>query len=1065
MFDWTEQFKTALAGWRERMQRMGVTSSYAMVTASALWPIAAAARGGDWSALVTLGGALGASVGGNLIANQIQQWKDEAECVHQIAALEKDDQSREALDKILEKLGAFAEARLALAKADRMWFSQTLRAELAELGNLGRFAGQILGDGDVVISGTVEQSIIAPSNQGAINTGPGTVIQALHGDVHQHFEHPASTSPDSLTEYLTWLANDCAPLRLKAIDQGAGRPGREPLGLASVYVDLNLDMRKRTSLADELAAGGNRERYSAATASGSYGTCLVPALEAVGYHKKLVLLGAPGSGKSTLSAYLALSLAQAVSGAPNALERLGKWWKAGPLLPVRVVLRQFAAGLPKELAQGRAKHLWDFIDAELTASGLPNDTGKQLRSVSRKTGAMFLFDGLDEAADVAARSRVLEAVDDFSKGLGSRCRLLLTSRPYAWEESSESLRVTSSPVTLFTDFPAYRLANFESDQIRTFIVHWYDAIQIAGWIGPQEAAEKTMNLQVAVRRPDLEVLARNPLLLTLMATLHSNRTRLPEDRADLYNEVVELLLQRWNETIGADRGLLDALAIPSLKLGDLREVIQQLAFATHEKHVGQDGVADLPEGDLLAALRELTKDTGKAALALEYIEKRAGLLLGQGKRGEQRRFTFPHRTFQEYLAACYLAGRNDFCQTAADLARGPNSVHWREVLFLAARHAKAGRGVPAADALVHCQSLADWRRTHGMDSADWVAAVLAGEQLLEIGLAAVDASEEHRTVRDRVADWIVGVLESSSLPPTSRAQAGNVLARLGDPRKRLVPSYPEDLDAMEFCYVAPGPFIMGDGGDRHENTCLRRSYWISRCPVTVAQFSLFLKEAQLTAPKQYGEPFSLSNHPVVGVNWIDCLAFCRWLNAKWKGRLPDGYGLTLPSEAEWEKAARGGLDVPQTAIVRSLGEGLVAPQEEVMVRNPLPDTSGGFGPHIVNAYQTKIGTTSPVGCFAQNASPYGAMELVGNVWEWTRSRYRDYPYDPTDGREDLSSEVKESRALRGGSWFDPGTLTSCACRLSSDANSRENYFGFRLVASSCLLPDVGPLNSERAGGG
>src|SRR5664279_1336640 len=95
----------------------------------------------------------------------------------------------------------------------------------------------------------------------------------------------------------------------------------------------------------------------------------VPVLEALALHPRLVLLGAPGTGKSTLSAYLALSLGEVVQGRRKSISRLGKWWKAGPLLPVRVVLREFAASLSKSIEKGRAELLWDFLKAELKRLG------------------------------------------------------------------------------------------------------------------------------------------------------------------------------------------------------------------------------------------------------------------------------------------------------------------------------------------------------------------------------------------------------------------------------------------------------------------------------------------------------------------------------------------------------------------------------------------------------------------------------------------------------------------------------------------------------------------------
>ena len=394
-------------------------------------------------------------------------------------------------------------------------------------------------------------------------------------------------------------------------------------------------------------------------------------------------------------------------------------------------------------------------------------------------------------------------------------------------------------------FVHYTLADFERGQIESFIQRWHPAVQERGWVTPADAAAKTQELLAAVKREDLQPLARNPLLLTLMATLHSSRAKLPEDRADLYDEVVKLLLERWNETVGADRGLLLELNIPSLKLEDIRLEIQRLAYEAHKLHVGREGTADVAEGDLEAALRPLLQnDRNKAAVVVEYIEKRAGLLLGQGPRGIQRQFTFPHRTFQEFLAGCHLERSPDFYDLVQQLAR-EHAAHWREVLTFAARRATASRGVPAADRLVHCQSVEQWRGNARPSAPDWRCALIAGEQLLEIGLAAVNSRPEHNVVRERVAGWLAALLsapvEAGGLPAKERARAGVVLGQLGDPRKGVVPASLAELAEMEFCYVPPGTFWMGEGHQARQADCPKPGFWISRFPVTVAQYHLFVE--------------------------------------------------------------------------------------------------------------------------------------------------------------------------------------------------------------------------------
>jgi formylglycine-generating enzyme required for sulfatase activity len=126
---------------------------------------------------------------------------------------------------------------------------------------------------------------------------------------------------------------------------------------------------------------------------------------------------------------------------------------------------------------------------------------------------------------------------------------------------------------------------------------------------------------------------------------------------------------------------------------------------------------------------------------------------------------------------------------------------------------------------------------------------------------------------------------------------------------------------------------------------------------------------------------------VVGITWYEATAFARWLT----GYLQDGSTYCLPSELEWEYAARG-------SERRMYPWGNVAPD-----------------PERANFDQTH-NVTSAVGCFPSGATPAGLHDLAGNVWEWTRSEYQPYPYDPDDGREDGADPAKKRFTVRGGSW-------------------------------------------------
>ena len=401
------------------------------------------------------------------------------------------------------------------------------------------------------------------------------------------------------------------------------------------------------------------------------------------------------------------------------------------MLPIRVVLRRFAEQLRRRQTGASPGELWaDFIGRDLDAGGygLSTEAMRYVQRIARTHGALILLDGLDECGQSASRERVLGAVHELMRTAGDQCRFVLTARPYAWPGGPDPAR------------GVYALADLNDEQIEQFIRAWYAALVKRKWRSPGEAERKLDDLLDARYRPDLLPLAQNPLLLTLMATLHTNRGGLPDDRADLYNESVDLLILRWNRQIGADKALLDELAIPGLKLSDLREVLEEMAFKVHEENVGREGTVDVGEHRLARAFRPLLNNSmDKAGVVVEYIEKRAGLLIGQGEKDGERQFTFPHRTFQEFLAACHLAARDDFPAECARLARA-DPGHWQILLPLAARLAKADRGASAADELIGSTSIAEFRTRRSAES-----------RRLDVRAAGRDAVAGDRLGRDQQA--------------------------------------------------------------------------------------------------------------------------------------------------------------------------------------------------------------------------------------------------------------------------------------------------------------------------
>ncbi len=293
--------------------------------------------------------------------------------------------------------------------------------------------------------------------------------------------------------YLRRLQATANALPLAVIDPRAvERVRQQTLDLLKIYVALNT----RTQVAGEKleAEGEISPRPSEAMIREERESRLLPALEAAAREPYLVILGDPGSGKSTFANHLALCLAGArleEAGEPGWLpgdgwlDRLQPAWTHGPLLPVQVVLRQFAKS---ERCRGSATGLWDFIVETLASQELA-DFAPGLRQQLLKGGVLVLLDGLDEVADPAQRQIVRDAVADFTATFNHpENRYLVTCRGYAYQDACCQL----------DRFKEHTLAPFDQKQIAAFIDCWYGEVCRLGWKSEAEAAEEARRLREAV---------------------------------------------------------------------------------------------------------------------------------------------------------------------------------------------------------------------------------------------------------------------------------------------------------------------------------------------------------------------------------------------------------------------------------------------------------------------------------------------------------------------------------------------------------------------------------------
>ncbi|MDX1524617.1 MAG: SUMF1/EgtB/PvdO family nonheme iron enzyme, partial [Anaerolineae bacterium] len=259
-----------------------------------------------------------------------------------------------------------------------------------------------------------------------------------------------------------------------------------------------------------------------------------------------------------------------------------------------------------------------------------------------------------------------------------------------------------------------------------------------------------------------------------------------------------------------------------------------------------------------------------------------------------------------------------------------------------------------------------------------------------------------------------------------RIAAGEVLGYLGDPRLGQIVT------------VRAGKFLMGEGGNQHEIDL--PDYRVGQYPVTNAEFGRFVEargynkrefwtdagwqqknKAAWTEPRWWDDGrYNQPNQPVVGVSWYECVAYCHWLNAE------TGRAFKLPTEAEWEKAARGGG----------------GQQYPWGTEFEAPRLNARDGEQHVQA-------TTPIGIYPTGVSPNKIYDAVGNVWEWCATKWgKDYPYNT---KEDEWSEEylkgTDVRVLRGGSWGYLRYYARCVYRNANFPSSRNYANSFRLVIS------------------
>ncbi|MCD4673991.1 MAG: SUMF1/EgtB/PvdO family nonheme iron enzyme, partial [Anaerolineaceae bacterium] len=641
--------------------------------------------------------------------------------------------------------------------------------------------------------------------------------------------------------------------------------------------------------------------------------------------------------------------------------------------------------------------------------------------------------------DIHIRPLVVQAMTDFVEkySRNSSNFYLVTCRTFSYRNDA---------AWKLTGWETHELALLSRPKIEYFVNAWYAELGSIERVRKDEYERKRKELLETLQPGDrrrLIDIAAFPLILTIMAVVHTHFGSLPDTRAEVYERCVELLLIRWQGERSVEgetrkQSILDALKVPPTVL---YQALWEVAYKAHgdsQRNRRKGSEAALVTEDLLdGILKVYLKERDKVETFLEYCQSANGLLMLQGTistpgKPSRKVYTFPHLTFEEYLAARHLADI-DPDEYIYDLVG--KSDRWHEAIKLLGEHLCFGSPQrPAMSALLDALSNPDvTRNVEERARMIW----LAGD-LLVLYQNAFPSKKAPST--ERIFAQLKELAVTSLPDPRIRAECASLADELGYTLEGLHTFIPSPSPAAPAFQIARYPVTNGqyarflDAEDFHEER-----YWVD-FPAFAEREKKYkamgnwskkgykwlrenLDERNKLLPRYWSDPrfgASRRNAPVVGISWYEANAYCRWLAAhveqpEWAqleaaGVQPGTIQFRLPTEAEWVQAA-GGEEGGRFAW------GKLENSEEEIVRYANTDESG-------------IGRTTPVWMYPQGASqPHKVLDMSGNVWEW-QANFRDDDHDVL--------------ALRGGSWNHDHLFARVANGYYNLPHDGRNYIGFRV---------------------
>ena len=771
---------------------------------------------------------------------------------------------------------------------------------------------------------------------------------------------PHSLDPDT---YLRFLEDDTRQIRIKALRTKRAEPYF--FGIDEIYIPL-------TTLA---SPGGDMEKQRRI------------ALEETLSHRKVVIVGDPGSGKSTFLRRVAFELCRTLRGNRPA--------DAPPFLApddTRFPILIRAADLAKLLALNPSPKPLDAPD------WIPYFLGKQ--SAEFKWGVdekffqhkladghcLVMVDGIDEAPERRLRERIVRIFEHATRSF-HKCEFLVSTRPQ-----------TNVGDAVLEGFHTVRIGDLEADEIKTFFDHFARALLLTD----AEAKSFKEGLETAREcRPEIREMTGNPVMLTALAVLQHNDQRLPEYRAELYGSILGWLAAAREQMEGrppAEKCLeyMRKLALHMQDAPDGRQV------QVNKRTAAEYFTAEF--GGKLEANEEL----------LERETSDSGILSSVGSD-----LKFWHLSFQEYLAAREIAGLAEQQQIARVVDSGRlYKPEWRETMGLLGALLRL-QGEAKIEGFF--QAILGRLGQRPTLTQQVRCAALLGAMMRDLSRMGYEPKtpDYERTVKAVTPIFDAGAAEGIDL--TTRIEAADALGKVGDPR----------LTEDNRVAIPPCTFHMGaqkEEGQNYDPDAYKwespvhevklRGFRIGRFPVTVREYEAFMEgggysepkyweegHVEFTAPEDWERQKQYPNRPVVGVSWFEAAAYC------------SSVGGRLPTEAEWERAARG----PEGG------------------RYPWGNSPALDASHA--NYDGNVGHPTPVGLYPEGNTSEGLCDMLGNVWEWCNDWYG--PYETRIQEDPVGPEDGKHRVLRGGAWGNDPRYVRVSDRVGFVPTNRVSVYGFR----------------------